>query len=289
MAEQTKALNPIKKLEEQLVSAKSVKDILKIGVISERYIANYEAGTGRSDGKETFEREAFAFMEIANADDTIMKCDRMSILAGFIKAGYTGLSFTTGKLSVYARGGKLVVEPDAHGKKEMMERMKTIKKIDEAVIVFKDDTFVINALTKQVTKHEQAFPVPEASKESVKAVYCCIHFTDGHREDVIMSVHEIEKARLRSKQPNGIMWKDHYGEACKKTAYNRGYKVHYRRPETSLFYKQFEGEEETVDTTFQEAPEVVSGEAQPDDAVVIDTPTQEETKKEKPKRSVPDI
>lgn len=248
-------VNPLKQLEQQLATAQSVKDILKIGVVSNRYIANYEAGTGRTDGKETFEREAFAFMEISNADPEIMKCDRMSIFAGFIKAGMTGLSFTSGKLSIYPRGGKLVVEPDAHGKKEMMGRMKEIKKIDEAVVVYNDDVFVVDAINKKVIKHEQSFPVPEAKKETVKAAYCCIHFTDGHREDIIMSIHEIEKARMRSKQPNGMMWKDHYGEACKKTTYNRGYKVHYRRPETSLAFQQFEGVEETVETTYSEEKE----------------------------------
>lgn len=278
-------VNPLKKLEQQLAAATNVKDMLKIDVISQRYIANYEAGTGRTDGKETFEREAFAFMEIANADPEIMKCDRMSIFAGFIKSGFTGLPFSSGKLSIYPRGGKLVVEPDAHGKKEMMQRMKEIKKIDEAVVVFADDIFVIDAIKKLVVKHEQSFPVPEAKKETVKAAYCCIHFTDGHREDVIMSIHEIEKARLRSRQPNGIMWKDHYGEACKKTTYNRGYKVHYKRPETSLLYKQFEGDDEqTVETTYEEETKSTEPEAQ-EVEVVHEVVKQEVEKKEPVKQT----
>jgi len=196
--EVAKKANPLKALETEIASAKNVKDLLKINVISNRYIANYEAGTGRKDGAEKYEREAFAFMELANNKPEIMNCDKVSIFAGFIKAGLTGLSFSNTRLSVYPRGGKLVVEPDAHGKKEMMERMATIKKIDEGVVVFNGDVFLVDPHAKKVTKHEQKFPTPAASKENVIAAYCTIHFSDNTFQDVVMSINEIEKARSKS-------------------------------------------------------------------------------------------
>lgn len=284
--------NPLTAIQQQIESAKNMKDLLKIEVVSNRYISNYEAGTGRKDGRERYEREAFAFIELAANDDKIQNCDPMSIFAGFIKGAWTGLSFSSGKLSIYPRGVKqkdgtwkdfLVVEPDAHGKKEMMERMSNVKRIDEGVVVYDKDTFVIDALNKRVVKHEQAFPVPEANNATVKAAYVTIHFTDGHREEVIMSVSEIEKARLRSKQQQGMMWKDHYAEACKKTVYNRAFKVHYKLPDTAVAFKQYEVTDETIDASHQEVtPEnekttEESGAIQ--DAVVVDVPKAEKKAK----------
>lgn len=270
--------NPIKKLESDIALAKNVKELLKINVISNRYIANYQAGTGRKDGAEKFEREAFAFMEIANSKPEIMNCDKMSIFAGFIKAGLTGLSFSSNRLSVYARGGKLVVEPDAHGKREMMERMPTIRKIDEAVVVFKGDVFKVDRHAKRVTKHEQEFPTPKATKENVIAAYCTIHFTDDSFEDVVMSIDQIEIARAKSQQPNGMMWGGSYEEACKKTTYNRAHKIHYKVPETAVLFKQYEPEE-TTDSSYQE----VADETQLSEVV------NEEVKKEEVKKESNDL
>lgn len=271
--DQSKALNPLKAMEQQIATAKNVKDLLKIDVVSNRYIANYEAGTGRKDGKERFEREAFAFMELANNKPDIMECDPISIFAGFIKAGVTGLSFGSSKLSVYPRGVKqkdgsykkhLVVEPDAHGKKEMLERMPNIKKIDEGVVVFKGDEFEYSPVIKQVTKHVQKWPVPKAGEDTVIAAYVSIHFEDNHREDIVLSLEELKIARSKSKmEGGGELWKTHFAEACKKTCYNRAYKVLYKMPDTAVIFKQYD-QEETTDTTYQEvsapAEEVVAEE-----------------------------
>ncbi len=255
------AVNPLTKMEAAIAAAKNVKDLLKINVVANRYVSNFMAATGADEqsAKTQFEREAFAFIELANKKDGIMQCDPMSIFAGFIKAGMTGLSFDSNKLSVYPKGVKqkdgsyiqhLVVEPDAHGKKEMMERMPEIKKIDEGIVVFNDDVFTYSPKIKLVTKHEQTFPKPKASKDTVKAAYCTIHFADGHDEDVVMSINEIEIARSKSQQPNGMMWSGSYEEACKKTTYNRAYKVNYKRPTKAFVYQQFE-QPETVETTAQ--------------------------------------
>lgn len=274
--EQTQALNPLKAMEQQIATAKNVKDLLKIDIVSNRYIANYEAGTGRKDGRERFEREAFAFMEMANSKPDIMECDPISIFAGFIKAGVTGLSFSSNKLSVYPRGVKqkdgsykkhLVVEPDAHGKKEMLERMPEISKVDEGVVVFKGDEFEYSPVIKQVTKHIQKWPVPKASEDSVVAAYVSIHFTDNHREDIVLSIEEIKIARSKSRmEGGGELWKTHFGEACKKTAYNRAYKVLYKFPDTAVIFKQFEPTEETIEAPHQvveqQAEEVVTEEAE---------------------------
>lgn len=257
MENQTPAkINPLKALEQAVANAREIKDIVKIDSVKNRHIANYEAITGRTDGMQNYEKEAFALIQLANNKPEIMECDPFSIMAGFIRASSYGLSIDSGKLSIYKQGVKiknkdgsenwkqvLVVKPDAHGKKELLQRMPSVKRMDEGVVVFKNDTFKVDPRKKVVTVHEQAFPVPAASKDTVIAAYVTIHFTDGHTEDVWVSIDEIEKARAKSKLPDGMMWKDHYGEACKKTVYNRAYKVHYIQPDSVVLYKQYETKE----------------------------------------------
>ena len=298
--EKKEVMNPLRKLEQEVSVAKNVKDILKINLLADRYIANYQAISGREDGRARFEREAFAFIELVSNKPDIMDCDPFSVMAGFIKAGVTGLSFTDGKLSVYPRGVKqkdgtykknLVVEPDAHGKKEMLERMPTIKKIDEGVVVFRKDVFVYDPHKKQVSKHEQAWPVPNPSEETVIGAYCTIHFSDNHTEDIVLSLEELKKARSKSKMKDGgELWVTFYGEACKKSTYNRAFKVHHKMPSTVFVFPEYEGGDDDVDKKLppqnNDAPDFSSGNsgnAQSEeessdfiDAEVVDEPIKEE-------------
>lgn len=296
-------INPLKEMEAAVQSAKNIRELVRVEALSNRYVANYMAVSRCTEGeaRAQFEMEALAFMEIVANKPDLNDCDPYSIFAGFVKAGVTGLSFRGGRLSIYKRGVKqkdntwkqnLVVEPDAHGKKEMMERMPEIKRIDEGVVVYKDDAFIYSPVTKQVVKHEQAFPTPVASKDTVKAAYCSIHFADGHREDIVMSVAEIEIARSKSQQQNGMMWAGHYAEACKKTTYNRAFKVNYRMPKTAVIFNQYEVVEEEVTPVVEapaqvEAPLVAAEVVDQDSGEVLtpvaETPPPPPAKEEKPK------
>lgn len=253
--------NPLKAMETRLTAAKTIKEVLQIPSLVDRYVKSYEASTGRTDGMEKFERESFAFMDIVSKSSELQACDRLSQFAGFLKGAQTGLGFGSGKLSVYSRGKMMVVEPDAHGKKEILERLPDIKKIDEGVIVYNEDTFEYDPHNKLVEVHKQKFPTPKPSKETVMACYVSVHFKDGSREDIVMSVDAIERARVHSKQQEGMMWKGHYDEACKKTVYNRVYKLKRKEADTPTIFKRFELKDEgdTIDTTAEMQP---AGEAE---------------------------
>jgi phage RecT family recombinase len=265
-------INPLKKLEMEVSAAKGMKDIVKIDVVKNRFMENYKAATGRTDALQYYEREALAFIELANNKPDIMECDPFSIMAGFARASTYGLPIGSGKLSIYPQGVKqkdgsykqmLIVKPDAHGKKELLTRMPTIKKVDEPVLVFKDDIFSFSPKKKEVIDHQIKFPIPKASKDNVIACYCTVHLTSGP-EDVLMTIDEIEAARKRSKQPDGMMWKDHYPEACKKTLYNRAYKIHYQQPDTIVLYKQWEVPETIEAESEDVTDEVVVVAAEPE-------------------------
>jgi recombinational DNA repair protein RecT len=271
MAEEKKEVakvNPIRQFEQQVALAKSVKDVLKIDIVKNRYVANHTAITGHADGLQVYEQESFAFIDLANNKPEIMECDPFSIVAGFLRASNYALSFSGNDLSVYPRSVKqkdgsykkvLIVEPQAHGKKRLIGRMPEVKTVDEGVLVFKNDVFKYDPKRKKVTVHEQSWPVPKAEEATVIAAYCTIHFKDGHEEDVIVSIDEIKAARAKSKmEGGGELWKSHFGEACKKTTYNRAFKVHWKKPQTDVLFKYDQPSgEDTVDAQSEDVSDAV--------------------------------
>jgi recombinational DNA repair protein RecT len=175
---------------------------------------------------------------------------------------------------MYPRGGKLVVDLDAHGKREALENMPTIEKIETAVVVYKDDKFSYDPKRKQVVLHEQAWPTPQASKETIKAVYCVVHYKNGTTQDIAMSVAEIEIARSHSQQPNGSTWTKNYAEMAKKTVYNRTFKELYKLPRTAVIYQQFEAPE-TQDIPHAEVTDQSASEASGEEFTPTETVDQE--------------
>lgn len=286
-------VNPVKALENQIAQAKSVKDVLKVDFAKDRFITNWNALSGRQDGLQKYEQEVLNFIELANSKPDIMNCDKFSIVAGFMRAAGWNLSFQGNDLSVYPRGGKLVVEPQAHGKRRLLEKMSTIKEVAAGTIVFKGENFVYDIRRKVVVKHEIKWPAPEANPSTVDGAYCTITYTDGSQRDILVNASEIAKARAASKmQDGGQLWIQYYGEACKKTAYNRAFKELWRKPETTVFYEQWESKDEdqqpeTVDQNVEvmDIPDSTSvGETKPISATEqVNTDTGEVTPTVEPK------
>jgi recombinational DNA repair protein RecT len=259
-------VNPIKALEQQIATAKNVKDLLAINAIRDRYMKNYMAvtGTDTNVASSKYERDVFAFMEKVNANPELMQCDPFSIFAAFVKVGSYGIS--PEKLYLRPQGVKqkdggykqmMKVDPDPFGKKEMLERMSTIKRINDPVLVFNKDVFMYSPKTKQVTKHEMSFPVPKPGEDTIMAVYITVDWADGRSQDYMLSLEELKTRRAKSQmKEGGQLWQQHYGEAAKKSVINYLFKVEYKQPDTVVLYKQYEApdeEEKTIDLPEQQA------------------------------------
>lgn len=176
-----------------------------------------------------------------------------------MRAAGWNLSFQGNDLSVYPRGGKLVVEPQAHGKRRLLEKMPEIKEVKAGTVVFKGETFEYDIRKKVVVKHIVKWPAVEAKPETVDGAYCTVIYTDGTERDILVNASELAKARAASKmQDGGQLWTQYYGEACKKTAYNRAFKELWRKPETAVFYEQWEAkDEDQPQETIDQTPEVM--------------------------------
>jgi recombinational DNA repair protein RecT len=272
MAEEKKQdlqkVNPLKQFEQQVALAKNVKDILKIDVVKNRYVANYSAISGRQDGLQAYEQESFAFIELVNNKPEIMECDPFSIVAGFLRGSSYALSFAGNHLSVYPRNVKqrdgsykkvLIVEPQAHGKRRLLEKMPAIKEIMEGVLVFKDEEFIYDRKQKKVLSHKSKWPEPEPSETTVVGAYCTVKFQDGTEREVVVTQTELKKARAASKMnEGGDLWIKYYGEACKKTTYNRAFKVYWDKPQTDKLFSYTVPDDSDGGETVDAASEDVS-------------------------------
>ena len=247
--------NKLQVVQKELAAAGSVKAMFALPLVQDRFITNYAKTTGKTDGIQRFEQEVLNFLEIGSQNPAILKCDRFSIFAAIVKAGTTGLSFRDGHLYPIPYGNTLKTSIGAHGKREMLMRMPTIEFVSEAQLVMKNDKFVYDKANSIVMEH----PVDMMKKvdltiENIMGAYFRIEFTGGRVIDVLMTQDELLKAKAASKSQGGP-WKSWPGEMCKKSVYNRGYKLYHRYPEGEYnAFPEYDDDSETKEPAPAPAP-----------------------------------
>jgi phage RecT family recombinase len=303
--EQTKALNPLKKLEAEIAQAQGVRGVMALA--EDRFVKNYALVTGKKDGKQRFETEVLNYLDIVNEKPDLRNAEKFSHFSSIMKAATTGLSFKSdGHLYpiAYSQGDKKVVKVQigAHGKREMMNQMKDVAFMPEAVIVMKGDDFRYDKLNSKVTKHETTDKSSTRnSLEDVVAAYSVIEWKDGRKTFVVVYHEELKKAKDASKNkgPNSV-WETWPLEMAKKVTYHRMKKLYHRYPDgvldfggeakagdgdeleetTDVHYATVDSSQEETTTTNQKAEEVFQ-EAE----VVNDVPKADKSKADKKKKS----
>lgn len=217
-------------IKQELDKAPNLKSVMALPFVQERFVKNYEKTTGKKDGAQRFQQEVFNFMEVANENPEIVKCDKFSIFAAIVKAGTTGLSFRDGHLYPIPYKGVLKTQIGAHGKKEMLMRMPDIKRVYEAQYVLKGDSFKFDKANSRVIEHVTDFTKPKAILlDNIVAAYGRIDFTDGTSIDTLIEHDDFVKAKAAARTK--AVWDAWPGEMSKKTVYNREFKLYHRYPE----------------------------------------------------------
>jgi len=240
-------MSQLKKMTQELAEARSVKDALSLNFVRDTFIRNYEAITGRKDGNNRFMSEVFHYLEIINANDKLKKADRFSHFSALVKAGTTGLSFSKeGQLYPIPYGDTVKVQIGAHGKRELLRRMPSVKFVGEGQVILKGDTYKHDKLNNILLEHITSEKQPPATLENIVASYFRIIFSDNKVVDVVVYHDEIVKAKSKSKdQSDYNVWNTWPQQMACKVAYNRGYKLYYSAPqvEVSSELKGLEAEE----------------------------------------------
>lgn len=267
-------------INQQLDAAKTLKSMLSLPVVADRFIANYHKTTGKKDGQQRFEQEVFNFVELANDNPKIKDCTNFSKFAAIVKAGTTGLSFKDGHLYPIPYGKVLKVRIGAHGKREMLMRMPTIKFVDEAQLILKGDEFTYDKSKGLVLGHISDFmKAPAITFDNILGSYCRITFADGSVKDVLLTKEEIIKAKSKSK--TDAIWKEFPGEMSKKTSYGRAFKLYHRYPEGEFDLSAFEDNSDDEITPIPINEETPAPEQPaPEETNAEESPKEEETKKE---------
>lgn len=232
-------MSQLKKFEQAIQQAKSVKELFQISDVRDRFIKNYQSVTGRKDGENRLEQERFAYLQIIAEKPELQKVDNFYHVAALIYAGTTGLSFRDNKLYVKSNGkGGLKVDSSPSGKREMFEMMPTIKSVPEGVIVFMGDHFVHDKKNNIVKEHWSTDKTKEENKiDNIRASYQTIKYKDGTTIDIVVYQDELRKAMAKSPMKGpGSTWETWTGQMCKKTPLNRAYKLYHHYPDNVVLY-----------------------------------------------------
>lgn len=253
-------MGALQKFEQQIAAAKSIKDVFSLDFVKDRFIKNYQAVSGRKDGDNRFEQERFAYLEIIADKPDLKSVDNFYHFGAIVKAGTTGLSFRDGKLYVIPTGNGLKVQSSPAGKREQFEMMPDIVKAPEAILVMEGDEFIHDKLNGVVIKHVTT----DKSKKEIRldfifASYQRLKYKDGTWVDTVVYHDDLVKAKSKSKMKSDQgLWEVWPGEAAKKTATNRAFRLYHKYPDNVILY----GNEDDEDASSAAEPayaEVVVG------------------------------
>lgn len=240
-------MSNLKKQEQALVQARSVKEALQVGFVRERFIKNYESITGRKDGDNRFQAEVFHYLELIQENEKLKNADRFSHFAAIVKAGTTGLSFgKEGQLYPILYGNIVKVQIGAHGKRELLRRMPNVKHIGEGQVVLKGDEFKHDKANNKILVHIPTDKEVPLTLDNIRAAYFRIIWKDNEFTDIVVYHDEIVKAKSKSKmQSEQSTWNTWPGQMSVKVAYNRGYKLYYSPPQAEVEgLKEYEADDE---------------------------------------------
>lgn len=242
-------MGALQKFDQQLAEAKSVKEIFSLDFVKERFIKNYAAVSNKKDGENRFEQERFAYLEAIADKPELMKVDNFYHMAAIVKAGTTGLSFRDGKLYVIPTGNGLKVQSSPAGKREQFEMMPEVKKAPEAILVMKGDKFTHDVANGKVTEHLRTEKsTTEIKLDNIFASYQRLKYADGEIVDTVVYHDDLVKAKSKSKMKSDQgLWEMWPGEAAKKTATNRAFRLYHKYPDNVILYGNESDEDKEQD------------------------------------------
>lgn len=245
----------LKKMDQALSTASSVKAAIQLPFVKELVVKNYTAITGRKDGDNYFASQVFDFLSIAAEKPEWKDVDRFSIMGAMVKTASYGFSFQDGFIDLIKYGKVLKASLNYKGHREQLRQMPTIESVSEAILVLKGETFEWDKANNHVVKHLGGEEDTSQKIDNIRYAYVRIRFKDKTQVDVVVSNEELRKAKSKSKMKGeGSIWEEFPGEMCKKVAIHRAHKNYYRRPEVNaeLSLGDF-GKDDDEDTTFDVA------------------------------------
>jgi hypothetical protein len=260
MAEETQNQNQVATFDKQLAMAKSVKDLFELPDVKTRAIKGYMATTGNKDGEHRFQQERGAYLEICQQKPDLKSAPMWLHFKVINKVMNNGWSLRDNRLylQVVKSGDKVVdikLDPSPAVRREMMERMDTIKEVPEAQVVVKGDIFIEDKLNHKILKHEATEKSLQPDKlENILYAYQRIIYKDNSVKDVVVPHYDlvIAKSKSKIKGDDAGVWQ-WVAEACKKVATNRAYRLYHKYTGKAVILDEDE-DDNTVESDHEEIP-----------------------------------
>lgn len=191
-----------------------IKDSLLTPDIKEAFESNAD--------KAALVREINFAVQILKGNDYLKKCKPDSIRNAVKNVALTGLTLNPAQGLAYLVPRKAkredkqqscCLDPSYKGLCHIAVQSGAVYDIS-AHVVYKKDEFYVEQGTNAQLKHIISL---EPERGEATHVYAIAELHHGIKKFEIMTIKEVEKIRNISKQPNGLMWKDFYGEGCRKT------------------------------------------------------------------------
>lgn len=237
-------MSALAQIENKLNSAPSLKGALLENFVEDRFVANFEAVTGRKDGKTKFQSTFLSYMErIADKPD-LMKASRFSHFAAIVKIGRMGLPLE--KLYIIPDGhGGVKVQSDPAGKRAQLEMMSDIKSVPEPQYVLKGDKLVHDKLNNVIKLHESDGKLDKFTLDDIVCSYTRVYWTDGRITDVVVYHQDLVKAKNKSTaKSDQSFWNTYPGEAAKKVSINRAHRLYHQYPDNVVSFGDEKEEDE---------------------------------------------
>lgn len=170
--------------------------------------------THLKDNADAFVRAAIT---VCKQTPGLAKCDPLTIIGGLMTASSLGLELGPLQLAyLIPYGNQAQLQIGYRGFIELGYRSGMLKDIT-AEAVHDNDQFTFDRANGDIAHTWDL----RGDRGASYAYYAIANLKDGGRAFVVLSRAEVDKFRLRSKQPNGSAWKNDYDAMAKKTAVRR--------------------------------------------------------------------
>jgi recombination protein RecT len=159
-------------------------------------------------------------MSVLQETKNIEKMKPASVRRAVMKGAYLNLDFFMKECYAIPYGNKLQFQTDWKGEEKLAYRysVRPIKNIRTKVVREGDE---YQYWEDEEGQHIKFKPKPFNNADIIGA-YALVEYENGSKMHEDMSTEDIEKVRQKySKMPNSMMWKNSFGEACKKTVLRR--------------------------------------------------------------------
>jgi recombination protein RecT len=193
----------------------SIKDALTTPDVTEAYMTN-------ADEKALVREVGFA-VQILQGNDYLRKCTPASIRKSVKNVALTGITLNPAQGLAYLVPRNInkvqtcCLDFSYKGLCHVAVQSGAVYDI-AAYVVYSEDEFHVEQGTNAEIRHT---PSLEQDRGKATHVYAVATLHHNVKKFEVMTMKEVEEIRKISKQPNGLMWKDFYGEGCRKTVIKR--------------------------------------------------------------------